>query len=125
MSSSPLERVQQDLDVIKSTLPSDFPYDRGSIALSAVAGLGGIPFALQAVPGWGGAMLGVLVALIAVLMVAQAKWWQRARAERGIRPQRWSWGRQEALSSAVAVLSLIVYVLVTRWSAAADEGWSF
>ncbi len=125
MSSPSLERVQQDLDLIKSTLPSDFPYDRGNVALSVLAGLGGVPFALRAVPGWDGAMLGVLVVLIAGLMVAQSGWWRRARAERGIRPRRWSWGRDEAVASGVAVLGLIVYAVLTRWSAAAEEGWSF
>jgi hypothetical protein len=125
MSSSPLERVQQDLDVIKSALPADFPYDRGSVALSALAGLGGVPFALRAVPGWDGAMLGVLLALFAGLVVASGRWYRRARAERGIRPRRWSWGRDEAVAGAVAVVGLIVYALLTRWLATAEEGWSF
>src|SRR5690242_6632389 len=115
MSSSSLERVQQDLDVIKSALPADFPYDRGSVALSVLAGLGGVPFALRAVPGWDRAMLGVLVTLIAGLMVAYGGWIRRARAERAIRPRRWSWGREEAVASAVAILGLIVYALLTRW----------
>src|SRR5580704_18144589 len=109
MNSPSLERVQQDLDLIKSTLPSDFPYDRGSVALSALAGLGGVPFALRAVPGWDGAMLVVLAVLIAGLAVAQGGWWRRARAERGIRPRRWSWGRDEAVAPGGAVLGLIVY----------------
>jgi hypothetical protein len=125
MSSSPLERVQQDLNVIKSTLQSDFPYDRGSIILSAVAGLCGVPFALRAVPGWEGAMSGVLLALIIGLMVLSGGWLRHARAERGIRPRRWSWGREEIVSSAIAILGLIVYAVLTRWSAAAEDGWSF
>jgi hypothetical protein len=70
-------------------------------------------------------MFGVLLALFVVLAVVQAGWWRRARAERGIRPQRWSWGRQEALSSGVAILGVIVYVLLTRWSAGGEEGWNF
>lgn len=125
MSSSPLERVQQDLDVIKSAMPADFPYDRGSLAQSAVAALCGVPLALRAVPDWDGAMLAVLMALIAVLMLVSGGWWRRAFVERGIRPRRWSCGRHEAAAGAVAVVGLIVYALLTRWLAAADEGWSF
>ena len=93
MNSSPLERVQQDLDVIKSAMPSDFPYDRGSIVLSAGAALCGVPLALRAVPGWDGAMLGILLALFAGLVLVCGGWWRRASAERGSRPRRWSWGR--------------------------------
>jgi hypothetical protein len=125
MSSSPLERVQQDLNVIKSAIPADFPYDRGSIALSAAAALCGVPLALRAVPGWDGAMLVVLVALIAGLVLISGGWWRRAYVERGTRPRRWSCGRQEAVCGAVAVVGLIVYALLTRWLATADEGWSF
>lgn len=125
MSSSPLERVQQDLDVIKSAMPSDFQYDRGSIVLSAGAALCGVPLALRAVPGWDGPMLGILLALIAGLMLASGGWWRRAYAERGSRPRRWSWGRQEAVASAVAIVGLIVYAVLTRWLATAEEGWSF
>jgi hypothetical protein len=125
MSSSPLERVQQDLDVIKSAMPSDFPYDRGSLAQCALAAMCGVPLALRAVPGWDGAMLVVLLALIAALMLVSGRWWRRAYTERGIRPRRWSWGRQEAVSGGVAVVGLIVYALLTRWLATADEGWSF
>ena len=124
MNSSPLERVQQDLDVIKSTLQPDFPYDRGSMILNAVAGLCGVPLALRAVPGWDGAMLAVLLAFFVVLLVLFSGWVRRARAERGIRPRRWSWAREEIVSSAVAVLGLIVYVALTRWSAA-ENGWNF
>ena len=93
MSSSPLERVEQDLQVIKSAIPSDFPYDRGSLTISAAAALCGVPLALRAVPGWDGAMLGVLLALIAGLVLVSGRWWKRAYSERGIRPRRWSWGR--------------------------------
>jgi hypothetical protein len=125
MSSSPLERVQRDLDLIKSTLPADFPYDRGSIVLSALGGLAGIPFALRALPGWEGPMLVVLVALFAGFVVAYAGWFRRARGERAVRPRRWSCGRDEAVASAVAVLGIIVYVLLTRRLATAEQEWSF
>ena len=124
MNSSSLERVQQDLDLIKSTLPADFPYDRGNIALSAWAGLCGIPFALRAIPGWDGAMLGVLGALVAGLAVVQGGWFRRARAERALRPRRWSWSRDEAVSASVAILGLIVYAVLTRWSASALDSSS-
>ena len=33
MNTPSLERVQRDLDLIRSALPADFPYDRGSLAL--------------------------------------------------------------------------------------------
>ena len=125
MSRSSLERVQQDLDVIKSALPADFPYDRTSVALSALAGLGGVPFALRAVPGWDRPMLGVLLLLVAGLVVAWGAWFRRVRAERADRPRRWSWLREEAWVAAVAVLGLIVYAFLTRWLATAEEGWSF
>jgi hypothetical protein len=125
MSSSPLERVEQDLQVIKSAIPSDFPYDRGSLTISAAAALCGVPLALRAVPGWDGAMLGVLLALIAGLVLVSGRWWKRAYSERGIRPRRWSWGRQEAVSGAVTIFGLIVYVLLTRWLVTAEEGWNF
>src|SRR5262245_34443695 len=103
MSSSPLERVQQDLNIIKSALPSDFPYDRGSVALSALAGLSGVPFALRAVPGWDGAMLIVLLVLVAGLVVVSGRWFRRARAERGTRPRRWSWVCHESAAATVAI----------------------
>jgi hypothetical protein len=125
MSSSPLERVEQDLQVIKSALPADFPYDGRSVGLSAAAALCGVPLALRAVPGWDGAMTGVLLAAIAGLMLASGGWWRRAYAERATRPRRWSWGRQEAVAAMVAVGGLIGYALLTRWLATADEGWSF
>ena len=65
MSSSPLDRLESDLQAIKSALPSDFPYDRRSVALSALAALCGVPLGLRALPGWDGAMTGVLLVLIA------------------------------------------------------------
>lgn len=125
MSSSPLERIENDLHVIKSALPADFPYDRGSISLSLIAALCGVPLALRAVPGWDGPMISVLVVLIAGLFIASGGWWRRAYVERGSRPRRWSWGRQEALTGGVAIAGLIVYALLTRWMATADQGWSF
>src|SRR6185295_560778 len=106
MSSSPLERVQQDLDVIKATLPADFPYDRTSIALSALTGLGGVPFVLRAVPGWDRPMLIVLLMLVSGLLLAWGGWFRRVRAERGIRPRRWSWLREEAWTGGLAVVGL-------------------
>lgn len=125
MSSHPLERVQQDLDTIRSALRSDFPYDRGNIVLSAVAGLCGVPFALRAVPGWDGIMLGVLLALVAGMLAMYGGWLHRARVERGNRPRRWSWGREEAVASGVAIAGLVIYAALTRWSAAAEQSWNF
>lgn len=125
MSDSSLERVQQDLKLIQSALPSDFPYDRGSVVLSAAAGLCGIPLALRAVPGWNLPMTGILLTLIGGLMVGCGFWLRRARAERGTRPLSWSWGRREALASSIAILGLIVYVVLARWTAVGEDSWSF
>jgi len=125
MSSSPLERIENDLQVIKSALPADLPHDRGSITLSLIATVCGVPLALRAVPGWDGLMTGVLLVLIACLFIASGGWWRRAYAERGSRPRRWSWGRQEALCGGVAIVGLVVYVLLTRWLATAEADWSF
>jgi hypothetical protein len=125
MNSSPLERVQHDLDVLKSALASDFPYDRGSVVLNGVAGAGGVLFALRAVPGWDGAMTGVLLAVIAAMAIACGGWLRRVRVERENRPRRWSWGRQEAVSGSIAVLSLIVYAVLTRWLAELQNEWTF
>lgn len=125
MSSEPLERVQHDLQAIKSALAADFPYDRGSLRLSLLAALCGVPFALRTVPGWDRVMTVILLVLIAGLAVVSGGWWRRAYTQRGSRPRRWSWGRQEAASGIVAILGLLAYVLITRWVAVADEGWNF
>jgi hypothetical protein len=123
--SSSLDRVQHDLDVIRSALPADFPYDRGNIALSLLAGLCGIPLALRAVPGWNRAMLIVLAVVFAVLFVAYARWLKRIRSERGVRPRRWTWNREETLCSLVAVVGLVAYVVLTRWTVSLHGEWNF
>src|SRR5215468_10768616 len=102
MDTPSLERVQHDLDVVKSSLASDFPYDRGSLGISLAAALCGVPFALRAVPGWDRAMLVVLGVCLAGLLMASAHWLRRARSERALRPRRWSWGREEVLAGLVA-----------------------
>jgi hypothetical protein len=124
MDTPSLERVQHDLDVVKSSLASDFPYDRGSLVISLAATLCGVPFALRAVPGWDSAMLVVLGAGVAGLVIGSANWFRRARSERALRPRRWSFGQDEALAAVVAVLGLSLYALLTRWNAT-EEGWTF
>jgi hypothetical protein len=124
MNVPSLERVQHDLDVVKSSLASDFPYDRGSLAISLAAAVCGVPFSLRAVPGWNGAMLVVLGVCLGGLVIWSANWLRRARSERAIRPRRWSWGREEVLASAVALLGLISYAVLTRWNAT-DDGWNY
>jgi len=125
MNDSSLARAQQDLDTIRSALPTDFPYDRGSIAMSLGATLCSVLFALRAVPGWDGALSIVLLAAIAMLALAGCVWLRRARVGRGLRPQRWSLGRQEAVAATVALVALTVYVLLTRWSAQSQDEWNF
>jgi hypothetical protein len=124
MDTPSLERVQHDLDVVKSSLASDFPYDRGTLAISLAAALCGVPFALRAVPGWDSAMLVVLGAGLGGLVIGSANWFRRARSERALRPRRWSWGREEALAGLVAVLGLSLYAVLTRWNAT-EAGWTF
>jgi hypothetical protein len=123
--SSSLERVQHDLNVIRSALPSDFPYDRGNVSLSLLAGACGIPLALRAIPGWNRPMLMVLAVFFVVLFVAYGRWLQRIRAERAVRPHRWSWNREETVCSLIAALGLVAYVVITRWSAVVHGEWNF
>jgi hypothetical protein len=125
MSGSPLERVQQDLDTIRAALPTDFPYDRGSIALNLGASVCAILFALRAVPGWDSTVPLVLFVALATLGLAACLWLRRARSERGVRPQRWAWGRQEALAAVTALVALVFYAVRTRFIASALEGWDF
>lgn len=125
MDHSPLDRVQQDLDVIKAALPADFPYDRGSVGLCAAAGLCGVLFALRAIPGWEQPMTAVLLVGVAGLVLASGGWWRRARSERGTRPRRWSWARQEMLAGAVAIVAVIVYAVLTRRVASEVGEWTF
>lgn len=124
MNVPSLERVQHDLDVVKSSLVADFPYDRSNLATSLAAALCGVPFALRAVPGWDGAMLVVLTIGLGCLAIGTVSWFRRARAERAIRPRRWSWGREEAVASLVAVFGLTAYAVLTRWNAT-DAEWNF
>jgi hypothetical protein len=123
MSGSPLERVQQDLDTIRAALPTDFPYDRGSIALSLGATACAILYALMAVPGWDSTLGIVTLVAVAALGIAACVWLRRARSERSVRPRRWAWGRQEALAVVTALVALIVYGLWTRFIA--EDGWDF
>lgn len=125
MSSPSLERVQQDLNVIRSALPADFPYDRGNVVLNVLAGLPGIPLALRAIPGWNGAMLAAMGVLVAVLVVVYSGWLKRIRSERGVRPRRWSWNREETICSWIAVVGLVAYVVLTRWTASIHGDWNF
>jgi len=125
MNDSPLDRAQQDLDTIRSALPTDVPYDRGSIAMSLGAELCGVLFALRAVPGWDRALSIVLLVAVAMLALAACVWLRRARVGRGSQPQRWSWGRQEAVATAVALCALAAYALLIRWSAASRDEWNF
>jgi hypothetical protein len=125
MNDSSLERAQQDLDTIRSALPTDFPYDRGSIAMGLGAALCSVLFALRAVPGWDGTLSIVLLVAVAMLVLAACVWLRRARVGRGGRPQRWSWGRQEAVSATVALVAAAAYALLARLSATAQDEWNF
>jgi hypothetical protein len=125
MSTPSLERVQNDLNVMRSALPADFPYDRGNIVQNLLAGLCGIPLALRAIPGWDRPMLVALAVVILVLFLVCGGWLRRIRSERSVRPRRWSWNREETVCSAIAVLGLVVYVVLTRWSASVHGEWSF
>ena len=125
MSGSPLERVQQDLDTIRAVLPTDFPYDRGSIALSLGASVCAILFALEAVPGWESTFRIVSFVAIAIHSVALCLWLRRVRSERGVRPQRWAWGRQEALVVVAGLVALILYAVLMRLIAPGADRWDF
>lgn len=125
MSTPTLDRVQDDLNVIRSAISTDFPYDRGTVALNLLAGACGIPLALRAVPGWDRPMLLVLAVLIAVLFAVYGGWLQRIRSERSVRPRRWSWNREETVCSIIAIVGLVGYVLLTRWSVSQQGEWSF
>lgn len=125
MSSSSLERVQQDLDLMKASLQADFPYDRGSVGMSTSAAICGMLFALRAIPGWDGVMSGVLLTVIAGLVVVWGVWLRSARTDRVARPNRWSWARLEVVSGTVAILGLIGYALLMRLTTAGEAGWNF
>lgn len=125
MSGSSLERVQKDLDTIRATLPTDFPYDRGSVALSLGASVCAILFALRTVPGWDSTLTTVLLVAIATLSVAACLWLRRARNERGVRPQRWILGRQEALAVVISLVALVLYAVLMLFIASAKDEWDF
>lgn len=125
MSDSPLERVQQDIDTIRAALSTDFPYDRGSIALSLGATVCASLYTLMAVPGWDSILAIVVLVAVATLCIVSYVGLRRARSERGVRPRRWAWARQEALAVFTALVGLVLYVLLTRLIASAPEGWDF
>ncbi|MFO1093208.1 MAG: transcriptional regulator [Planctomycetaceae bacterium] len=81
--------------------------------------------ALRAIPGWNGPMLVALGALFVVLCLICGGWLRRIRSERSLRPRRWSWNREETICSWIAVLGLVVYVLLTRWTASIHGDWNF
>jgi hypothetical protein len=116
MESSTLERVQRDLDAMKASLSRDFPYDRRSVVLSATSALCGALYAMRVIPGWEAAMTAILLVVIAGLFVASGNWLRTASYERGSRPRRWSWGRQEAVAVGISIAALLAYVLALRLS---------
>jgi hypothetical protein len=124
MNDSSLERVQRDLNLMKTSLAADFPYDRGSVVSSGIASLCAGFFAVRAIPGReSAATIGLYIAIVG-LAAYSAAWWKRAGDRRGARPRRWKWGRQEATAAAAVILATGFYV-VSRRMAASPVGLSF
>lgn len=125
MSQADLSRVQHDLDVMKSSLVEDFPYDRNHIREHLVAAACGIPIALLAVEAWSPVVRIGLYLCFVGMIVACGRHLRQRYAMRETRQRLWQWGRREALGSAVLIVALIGYVLMVRFLGVARNAWGF
>jgi len=120
-----LDRVHEDLDLIKATLGNEFPYDVRHVAMNLIVAGGGVIVALSAAPGWQSPMRGAVVAYFVAVV---AIWlWQigQFHSERTVRPKAWRWTKRETWSVLVGVALLIPYVLSVRFLADQRNEYGF
>jgi hypothetical protein len=125
MSSTELNRVQEDMNLIKVTLGVEFPYDRWHILMCLVAAGGGIVVALTAIADWRPQMRAVLLVYFVGMLLL---WYVQVRklgSERAARPRVWRWTVRETWSTLVGAALLIPYILMVRYVAVQQQDWSF
>jgi hypothetical protein len=123
MQSNELKRVQDDIDLIKAAMGSEYPYDRRHVLLQLVVAGAGAIVTLGAVDEWR-PLVRVAVCAYAVVMVT-AWFWQvrQIKAEQSARPRAWNWTRRETWASISAIGLLIPYVVMTRIIADRRDQW--
>ncbi len=110
MSGEPLQRVRDDLAMVKSALGTELPYDRSHVLLYFLgAGLGGLLGGLTLL-GLEAHIRPVLLAYIGVMLVAWAVQIRHLRVRQVEAPSRWRWGRKEAFASVVGMALVVGYV---------------
>lgn len=125
MDSPDLSRVQQDLNLIKSQLGDEFPYDRRHVLLSLLGAGAGVIIALSASKGLQPAMRSILIVYFLGFLGFWGWHFGRIRSERVCRPKAWRWTRRETAGSLVTVGLLILYVLLTWTLIGERQGWDY
>jgi hypothetical protein len=125
MNTADLNRVQDDLNVMRAALGGEFPYDRRHVGQSLVVAGAGVIIGLTAIPEWRPLMRSVLVAYFMALMVLWYWQFRQIESEQATRPRAWSWTRRETRGSLLAIGLLVPYVLMMRLLVDQRGEWSF
>jgi hypothetical protein len=110
MSSESLQRIQDDLEMVKSALGSELPYDRSHVVLYFLGAGLGVPLGGLTLLSLESYIRPVLFVYIAVMLAAWAVQVRHLRKRRVEAPARWRWGRKEAIASVVAIALVVGYV---------------
>jgi hypothetical protein len=125
MNTADLNRVQDDLKLMKAALSDEFPYDRRHVQQCLLAAGAGVILCLMAVPDWRSMMRTVLVVYFAGLI---GLWyWQvrQMKSESEVRPRAWNWNRRDTWASLLGIGLLIPYVVMVRLLVDQRGGWNF
>lgn len=124
MKHAEIDRVQQDLDLIKSTLSGEFPYDRRHLLMSLLGAGAGVLVALTSVE----SMQPFIRQTLLIYFLGIVGFWVwhvgRVRSARAHRPRAWNWTRRETVAALVGIALLVSYVVTMRVVLAQRGEWS-
>lgn len=119
MADDPLQRLEDDLAVMRAALSDDLPFDRSHAALQVLTGTFGLPLFLLPWLGWDAYVLPGILVFDGLLAGAWLWQYRLAKANRFERPSVWRTARIEAgsawlISGLLAAFLAWLYFLIQR-----------
>lgn len=124
MQPESLQRVENDLAVVRAALGDGLPFDRSHVAMHFMAAGGGLLLVALTLAGLEApAIRNALLGYGALIALAWAVQIRHLRARRADAPSLWRWGRKEVVGSLVAMALLIGYVVYAATLARLNGAW--